>query len=82
MPKKKQSIDYIKLLPIGVMAVSLISGYTLLNARMAQAEEKLKSQEQWLISQTQSLTQSQVSQARIEEKVNAIYEAIKSLKNE
>ena len=87
MPKKKPSFDYFKLIPIGVLAFSFVSGYTLLQSRVGNTEEKVKKHEEILEKQSDDtskvqiqLAEVKVSQKGIEDKVDLIYEAIKDLK--
>ena len=69
-----------KYIPLAVMAVSLVSGYTLLQARVSGAEEKIKGMELMQSKMSQDASEIKVSQAKVETKVDAIYEAIKDLK--
>ena len=80
MPKRKESIDLMKFIPVAVMAVSLISGYTMLNARVSNAEEKLKEQNAKINTQSSDSAAIQISQARLETKLDQSYEMLRDLK--
>lgn len=75
-----KKVDYMKYIPIGVMAVSLISGYTLLQSRVGGAEDKIKD----IVSEQKSISEDtgeiKVQQAQVSQKVDLIYEAIKDMK--
>lgn len=77
---KRKEVDWMKYMPLAVMAVSLISGYTLLQARVANCEDKLKSYEIVQTKLSNDTSDIKVSEAKVSEKVNLIYEAIKDLK--
>ena len=74
---KKQSFDWFKLLPVGVLTVSFVSAFTMLKA---DAKDRIKALELQQSMVSKDTGQIQVTQARQEEKLNAIYEAIKDLK--
>ena len=74
-------IDFMKYLPIAVVSVSLITGYVTLQNKVANADEKIKSQAEWLKKQAQDVSDIKVSEARIAEKTDLIYEAIKDLRH-
>ena len=79
MPKPKP-LDWTKFIPLGVLAIGVLSGYIMLQARVGQAEEKLKSYEMSQQKLTSDTGQIQINQARQEEKLTAIYEAIKEIR--
>lgn len=56
-------------LPLAVMAVSLVSGYTMLQSRVSSAEEKIK-----------DIEGVKLSQAKMEAQLDYIYQAIKDAK--
>lgn len=74
--KKKSQFDYFKFVPLGVMTVSLISGYTMLNAKVSQAEEKIRD----LQIVANQVTEIRVSQGKTETKLDSIVELLKDLK--
>lgn len=69
MSSKKELGDYMKYLPLAVMAVSLISGYTLLQSRLSNAEEKVK-----------DIEEIKISMARQEVQQDNILEILKEIK--
>ena len=77
---KKQSFDWFKLLPVGVLTVSFVSAFTMLKADASDAKDRIKALELQQSMVSKDTGQIQVTQARQEEKLNAIYEAIKDLK--
>ena len=79
MPKRSTggAENLMKYIPIAVMAVSLISGYVLLGARVSTAEEKLKEQNAKIITQSSDTTGIQVSQALLETKLDNLVEYLK-----
>ena len=81
MAKKQQGLDLMKFLPVAVMAVSLISGYTMLNARVSNAEEKLKEQNAKINTQSSDSAAIQVSQARLETKLDNLVEYLKETRS-
>lgn len=80
MPKK-QGVDYMKFVPLAVMAVSLVSGYTLLQSRVANCEEKIKSYEVVQSKLSSDSTDIKVSQAKTESKVDSMIELLKDIKS-
>lgn len=79
MPKKP-SFDPMKFIPLGIMAVSLVSGYTLLQSRVANSEEKIKAIEVVQTKMSGDTSEIKVSQAKTETKLDAIYEVLKDIK--
>ena len=78
---KKQGIDWMRYIPIAVMAVSLISGYTLLKARVGNCEEKLKSYEVVQSKLASDSTEIKLSQVKTETKVDSMLEILKEIKS-
>lgn len=70
-----------KYLPIGIMAVSLVSGYTLLQSRVANSEDKLVKVESRVDKQSEDFQQLNVSQVQIQSKVDQIYDLSRDLKD-
>jgi len=70
-----------KFLPIGIMAVSLISGYTLLQARVGSTEERVAKVEQENDEQYKAYAQINVSQAQLQSKLDSSYEILRDLKD-
>lgn len=92
MPKKKQSFDYFKLIPIGVLAISSIAGFITLKNDVAAAKEKLKDHSQEITEtkkdlqiannkQSEDVAQIKVSQAQTQQKVDLAYEVLKEIKD-
>jgi len=77
---KKSQFDVMKYVPIGVMAVSLVSGYTLLQARVSNAEAKNESQDEWLMKQSSSNQELKIATGRMEEKMNGAYAILQELR--
>jgi len=77
---KKQPLDLMKFVPLGVLAVSAISGYTMLNARVSSAEDKIKSYEVAQTKLTEDSADIRVSQAKSEAKIDSIHELLKDIK--
>lgn len=69
-----------KFIPIGVMAVSLVSGYTMLKAEASNSSEKIKAIEVVQATMSRDISDVKVSQARQEATLDAVYEAVKNLK--
>jgi uncharacterized coiled-coil protein SlyX len=80
--KRKESIDFMKFVPLVVMAVSLVSGYTMLNARVSNAEEKLREQDAKINTQSSDSAGIQISQARLETKLDNLVEYLKEKRNQ
>ena len=82
MTKKRwhEQIDYMKYLPLVVMAGGFIAGYVTLQNAQAGDSKRLDKHEAWITQQSADNTSIKISQARSEEKINAIYEAIQGLK--
>ena len=81
MAKPKQGVESLmKYIPIGVMAVSLISGYTLLQAKVTDASNRLDKMDLVQNKLSEDSGEIRVSQAKVEAKMDSIYEAIKDLK--
>ena len=78
--KKKEGIDFMKYWPVLVAVVGLISGYTLLGARISGAEDRLDKSEAWLGKNVQDTNQIQIAQARMEARQESIYEILKDIK--
>ena len=70
-----------RFIPLGVMAVSLVSGYTLLQSRMGVCEEKIKNMDIVQSKLSADSGEVRISQARTEEKIEAIVELLKDIKN-
>ena len=92
MAKSKQ-VDYMKYIPIVVMAVSLVSGYTLLQVKTsanAEAIENVKEESDAEINKLkdsqkaiwQDTTSIKVGQASQTAKLDSIYELVKDLKDD
>ena len=79
-PLKKKQPDYFKFIPIAVMAVSFISGYTLLQADASQSKEKIKAIEVVQTKMSGDISDVKVSQAKTETQIQVIYEIGKDLK--
>ena len=75
-----EQIDYMKFWPIAVAIVGLISGYTLLGARLTAAEAKLKEDGAWIGKNWQETNDIKVQNAKISQEVEFIYEYIKDQK--
>ena len=78
---KKQQFDVFKYIPIAIMAVSLVSGFTLLQARVTTAESKIEEvadDAEEAKTETESLKVIQATQTA---KLDAIYEVIKDIRN-
>lgn len=80
MSNKNKSFDLIKYLPLGIVAVSAISGYSLLTARVSNAEDKLKSYEVTQSKLSNDTNDIKVSQAKTESKVDSMIEILKDIK--
>ena len=77
---KSKPVDYMKFIPIGVMAVSLVSGYTMLKAEASNSSEKIKAIEVVQATMSRDISDVKVSQAKQEATLEAVYEAVKNLK--
>ena len=69
-----------KYIPVAVLAVSLITGYVTLQNRVANAEKKIKSSEVEQSKLSADTSDIKVSQARTEEKIGAVLEMLKGMK--
>ena len=86
---KRQGFDIMKYLPLGIMAVSLVSGYTLLQSRVGNTEDKIKEvkdsvkevsdEAQDAKDEAESLKVLQATQTA---KLDSIYELVKDIKNQ
>jgi len=77
---KKAPFDIMKFIPLGVMAVSLVSGYTLLQSRVSNAEDKLKSYEIVQTKLASDSTDIKISQVKTETQMQAVIEILKDIK--
>lgn len=81
MPKKPSPFEFTKYIPIAVMAVSLISGYTLLKANVSRADEKIESLEAKVAEVDKEQTQMLVGQAEQKIILAQVYELVKDIKD-
>ena len=79
MPKR-QSFDVMKYLPLALLAVSSIAGYVTLQNAQANDSKRLDKVEIIQDALSKDTGEIRVSQAKTETKLDAIYEAVKSLK--
>ena len=70
-----------KFIPIGVMAVSLVSGYTLLQARVSTAENKISDINKDVETQQTQYYQINVAQVQLQSKLDQSFEILKDLKD-
>jgi len=80
MAKKTGGVDIMRYVPLAVLAVSAVSGYTFLQARMSNAEEKLRGYEVVQATLTSDSANIRVSQAKTETKVDSMLELLKDIK--
>ena len=80
MAKRTQGIDFMRYIPIAVMAVSLVSGYTLLQAKVSSAENRIDKMEVVQAKVSADTSDIRVSQAKTEARLDSIYDAIQNLK--
>ena len=80
MSKPKQP-DLFKFVPIGILAVSMIGGWFTLQTKVQAAEKKIEAIETAQDKLSEDSGEVRVSQARTEEKIEAIVELLKDIKN-
>jgi len=78
---KKQAVDYMKFIPVGVLAVSMIAGYVTLKNDVANAKDNLKAYEIVQAKLTEDSAAVKISQARTETKMEAVLDILKEIKN-
>ena len=77
---KRKGVDLMKFIPLGIMAVSLVSGYTLLKAETANSTEKIKAIEIVQTKLSSDSSEIRVSQARTEAQLSLVLDVLKELK--
>ena len=79
MPKK-QGVDIMKYLPIGVLAVSLVAGYVTLQNAQANDSKRIDKMEIVQDTLSKDSAEIRISQAKTETTVQAVYDIVKNLK--
>ena len=77
---KRKEFDLMRYIPIGIMAVSLVSGYTMLKAEASNSSEKIKAMEVVQAKLSADSSEIRVSQAKTEATLDSLYELVKDLK--
>lgn len=78
---KKQQLDLIKFVPLGVLAASFIAGYAVLQNKVASAETELKGVKDKQEQAQTAYSQVQVSQAKIESKLESQDKTLDDIKD-
>lgn len=80
MAKKPQPLDLIRFWPIAVVAFGAVAGYIRLQGSVAQAEDKIEKVETKQAADSTAYAQMQVSQAKVEAKLESTAETLSDIK--
>jgi len=81
MPKQKSPLDtMLRYWPVLLSLIGLVGFCYTLNIRVANAEDKNRSQDDWLKSQSASTNELKIGYGRMEEKVSASYSILQELR--